>query len=43
MGQDLELNEAEQTNLAGFEKVWLAGYLDGSSHINIDNHSDFSL
>lgn len=32
-GINLEISEEEHLALLGFKKVWLAGYLDGSSHI----------
>jgi hypothetical protein len=32
-GLNLEITEEEHLVLLGFKKVWLAGYLDGSSHI----------
>lgn len=32
-GLNLNIDEAEELTLLGFKKVWLAGYLEGSSHI----------
>jgi hypothetical protein len=32
-GLNLEISEEEHQVLLGFKKVWLAGYMDGSSHI----------